>query len=252
MRPLRILVNADDLGMSAAVNDAVFAAIDAGICTATSLLATGPAADDALARARRAGLAVGVHLDLTGFTSLTRPPGVTGADGRFLGDVRALSGIDSDAAVAEWVAQVSRVRDAGVVVDHLDSHQHVHHLPALRRALSEVCARTGVRRVRGMGALRPTGAGTRLGALLQPVRAARFRDALRAEGLVTTDGFAPVSVFLDRPRQFAARGWETVELMAHPGNPHHARYAEETARLAAGALDRVGRPIVKVGWGEIG
>lgn len=248
MRPLRVIVNADDLGMSDAVNDAVLGALAAGTCTSASLLATGPAADDALRRCRAAGLAVGVHLDLTGFAPLTGGVGrLVGPDGRFRGDALA---IRDDAGVAEeWIAQVARVRDAGVAVDHLDSHQHVHHLPVLGRALRAVCAATGVRRVRGMGALRAAGAGTRAGAWLQPLRAARFRAGLRRDGLLTTDGFASVDVFLARATR--PRGWETVELMAHPGNPHAARYAEELAALAGGALDRLPFPVERVGWAAI-
>ncbi len=248
---LRVVINADDLGMSPAVNDAVFAALDAGWCTSASLLATGPAAEDALRRARLGGHAVGVHLDLTGFRPLTgRPARLLGAD--FRRDARAIGPDHADDVLAEWTAQVERVRDAGVTVDHLDSHQHVHHLPALRGTLRRLCDRVGITRVRGMGALRARGAGTRIGALLQPLRAARFRAGLRADGLVTTDGFASVAVFLARVRSGWRPGWGSVELMAHPGNPHHAVYADELAALAAGALDTLPFPVRRVRWSNLG
>jgi len=250
--PLRVVVNADDLGMSLVVNDAIFAALAAGTCTSASLLATGPAADDALRRARAAGLAVGVHLDLSGFRSLTGGPGRLVRDGAFRGDPRAVTPEDAAEALTEWRAQVARVRDAGVVVDHLDGHHHVHQLPALAGALRVLCAETGIRRVRGMGALRAPNVGTRVGAALQQLRAARFRAALRRDGLVTTDGFAPVGVFLARAADPRWRPtWETLELMAHPGNPHHAHYQAELEALGAGALAGLPFPVTPVGWSAV-
>lgn len=245
-----MVVSADDLGMSAGADEAIFAALSDEVCTAASLLATGPTAEAALRRCREAGLAVGVHLALTELAPATRSVDrLVGPDGRFRPDVTAIT--DDAGVAAEWTAQVARVRDAGVAVDHLDSHQHVHHLPVLARALREVCAATGIRRVRGMGALRVPGVGTRAGALVQPLRAARFRAGLRRDGLVTTDGFASVEAFLARAGGGRRLGWRTVELMAHPGNPHHARYAEELAALRSGALDRLPFPVTRVGWAAI-
>ncbi|MFN7144686.1 MAG: carbohydrate deacetylase [Myxococcota bacterium] len=255
MAPLRVVVNADDLGLSRTVNDAVFAAVDAGLCTAASLLAVGPAVEDALRRARGRDMPVGVHLALTemapltgGLRHLLAPDGTFGP--RAFMDVGEA---DADAVLAEWAAQVDRVRQAGLVVDHLDSHQHVHHRPALRRVLAELCARVGVLRVRGMGAFRVAGAGTRVGRALQPLRAATFRRRLRADGLVTTDGFASVTAFLARARGPLGpmRGWRTIELMAHPGNSAHAVYAEEIDALARGDLERLPFEVRRIGWAEV-
>lgn len=227
-----LLVNADDLGMSDAVNDAVLDTIERGWCTGTSLLATGPAFADA---ARRVRIPVGVHLDLTEFEPITaRMRRITG--GRFAPGHRLLG--DHDAILEEWEAQVARVRDAGLEVDHLDSHQHVHHgLVGVIRRLAE---RTGVRRVRGMASWRLT----RWEGRVRPsVRGAAFRARLRALGLRTPDHFASVELWLTRAR--TARG--VVELMVHPGNPAHARYADELRALAEGALGDTPR----VGWSAV-
>ena len=136
---MRLLVNADDLGLSEPVNDAILDALARGWCTGTSLLATGPAFADAV---KRVGAPVGVHLDLTEFEPLTPAMRrVTG--GRFTPEHRHLR--DAAVVLEEWEAQVARVRAAGLTVDHLDAHQHVHHGQlAVLRAL---CERTGVRQI---------------------------------------------------------------------------------------------------------
>src|SRR5260221_13570355 len=60
--PIRLIVNADDFGMSESVNAAVLEAYDRGILTSCSLMAGEPAAADAGRAARaRPGLAVGLH-----------------------------------------------------------------------------------------------------------------------------------------------------------------------------------------------
>ncbi len=65
-RPLkRVVVTADDFGLAREVNEAVEAAHTGGILTAASLMVAGPAAADAVARARRLPrLRVGLHLVL--------------------------------------------------------------------------------------------------------------------------------------------------------------------------------------------
>ena len=48
----------------------------------------------------------------------------------------------------EIASQIELVREAGVEVSHVDSHRHVHKLPAVREALERVLPRFGIRRVR--------------------------------------------------------------------------------------------------------
>src|SRR5947208_16446745 len=60
---IRLIVNADDYGLSESVNAAVLEAHDRGILTSCSLMVAEPAAEAAVRAAReRPGLAVGLHL----------------------------------------------------------------------------------------------------------------------------------------------------------------------------------------------
>ena len=66
MPPRRVIVTADDFGLSPEVNEAVERAHREGVLTAASLMVGERAAPDAVAVARRnPGLAVGLHLTLT-------------------------------------------------------------------------------------------------------------------------------------------------------------------------------------------
>lgn len=154
----RLIVNADDFGIDEAVNRGIVEAFDRGIVTSASLMATGEAFDHAVALAReRPRLAVGVHLVLTehrpvhGGAATAR---LVEADGRFSPHVGAFAqrlalGRASLAAVrAELDAQIRRVCDAGIVVSHLDGHQHVHALPGVARVVTELAAEHRIGAVR--------------------------------------------------------------------------------------------------------
>ncbi len=136
---IRLIVNADDFGISARINEGIMAAHQTGMVTSTSLMAVGRAFEQAVELCRSIPtLDVGVHLTLVAEQPLL--PGtssVTGDDGRFAasaGDFlrRWLTGsIRIEEVQAEWSAQIERVLDHGIRVTHLDSHQHIHILPGL-------------------------------------------------------------------------------------------------------------------------
>lgn len=238
---MRVLVHADDLGLSPAVNDAIARACREGWVQSVSVLALAPAAE-AGAKALPAGTDLGVHLDLTAFPSLTR------ADA--LDEVRSLAREGGAALLAaldrlpnrapgvleaEWEAQVETAR-AWASPSHLDSHQHVHWRPSLWAPLQRVLRRTGIAAVRGVAPWRPGASLPRRAA--QRARAAHFQTAFRA--FVTTDGPVNPATFrwlLERP----GVGPGVVELMVHPGNDAHAGFLEEAQWLAAAWPDQARR-----------
>src|SRR5271169_4294776 len=68
---IQIIVNADDLGMSAEVNEAIFRAMENGVITSATMLSNGSAVVPAARRLRRfPNCSFGVHLNLTEFQPL--------------------------------------------------------------------------------------------------------------------------------------------------------------------------------------
>ncbi|HUQ51871.1 MAG TPA: ChbG/HpnK family deacetylase [Gammaproteobacteria bacterium] len=154
----RLIVNADDFGIAEAVNRGIAAAFDRGIVTSTSIMATGPAFEHAVELARsRPGLAVGIHLVLTEHRPLigaAAAASLVEPDGRFPQHVapllrKQLRGRIRLAEVRlELEAQLERVRKAGVVLSHIDGHQHVHVLPGIAGVVAELADRHGLAAVR--------------------------------------------------------------------------------------------------------
>jgi hopanoid biosynthesis associated protein HpnK len=153
---LKLIVNADDFGVSEAVNRGIAEAHDRGIVTSASLMATGPAFEHAVELARsRPRLAVGVHLVLTEHRPLSGAvPSLVRADGAFEPHLaqllrRRLQGrISLPEVRRELDAQIRRVRAAGISVGHLDGHQHAHVLPGVARIVAELAAEYGIAAVR--------------------------------------------------------------------------------------------------------
>jgi len=125
----KLVVNADDFGFTRDVNAGIIAAHRNGILTATTLMATGQAFDDAVRLAREAPtLDVGCHLVLVG--SPPFPPTVTA-----LIAALARRGVRP---YDELRAQVLKIVDAGVAPTHLDTHKHTHLLPPVLEAVARL------------------------------------------------------------------------------------------------------------------
>ena len=154
----RLVVTADDFGLSLEVNEAVEQAHREGILTAASLMVSAPAAADAVARARRMPrLRVGLHLVLVeAWPTLPASmlPDLTGADGLMRRDMGrlgldlALKGSARRQLAAEITAQFAAFRATGLPMDHVNAHKHFHVHPLI------VGAVLGIGRDFGMRALR--------------------------------------------------------------------------------------------------
>ena len=165
----RLIVTADDFGLTLAVNEAVERAARDGVLTAASLMVGAPAAADAVERARRLpGLRVGLHLVLVHGQPLL-PPGrlsaLVGADGRFLEDLlraglRCFFRPGARGQIeAELRAQFQAFADTGLALDHVNAHCHFHLHPTVLGLILKVGRDYGMRAMRlpaeplGMGSL---------------------------------------------------------------------------------------------------
>lgn len=158
-----LIVNADDLGMHASYDEAIFAAHEQGIVTSASLAATGGSFAAAAERARRTwSLGIGVHLVLHDERPVSDPrqvPSLVGADGRFrpLHEQlrRLLLGrLAKEEIALEWNAQIAKVRAEGVQPDHIDGHCHLHALPTIGPLAHRLARDHGIRCARASEATR--------------------------------------------------------------------------------------------------
>jgi chitin disaccharide deacetylase len=154
----RLVVTADDFGLSREVNEAVEQAHRDGILTAASLMVSAPAAADAVARAKRMpSLRVGLHLVLVeAWPTLPAAdlPDLTGPDGLLRADMGGL-GLDIARKAAaraqlatEIAAQFEAHRATGLALDHVNAHKHFHVHPLIAGAVLRIGRDYGMRALR--------------------------------------------------------------------------------------------------------
>lgn len=154
----RVIINGDDFGLCAGVNEGIIQAYRRGILSSTSLMTNTPGFDAAVLLAREnPGLGIGVHLNIVrGVPLLAKNmvPSLLRKDGYFLGRVFPLfSGIlrgkiKLEEIEWEWRAQIEKALAAGIAPTHLDSEKHVHAFPPLFRLALKLAAEYGIFRVR--------------------------------------------------------------------------------------------------------
>src|SRR5215468_7105876 len=155
----RLIVNADDFGLTSGVNCGILQAHRSGIVTSATLMACGRKFEEAAALASQVpNLSVGCHVVLVDGTPTMNPSEVVSlvANGslgfrqslmRFAG--RAASGrLDPHQIEAEITAQIRKLQSVGIPVSHLDSHKHTHMFPAVFKPLLRAASGCGVRAVR--------------------------------------------------------------------------------------------------------
>jgi hopanoid biosynthesis associated protein HpnK len=228
----RLIINADDFGLSSAVNVAVERAYHEGVLRSASLMTGEAAAGEAVDIARRnLGLSVGLHVTLTdGFPVLdpSKIPDLIQSSGRFHDDETKLNGLlITSRSVrhqvrAEVVAQFAAIRAAGLVCDHVNAHRNFHLHPIIAAIIIKVARREGVRAIRVPW--QPTLGGinwhSRSSAPISVVRCARvafLRRLVRQHGMVASDRSIDITgrgAYLERLLRILPFG--TTEFYSHP------------------------------------
>lgn len=127
---MRVLVNADDFGLTKGVTDGIIQAHTHGIVNTTTLMMNGLAVDYAVQQAKKhPSLRVGIHLVLTwGKPISNHVPDLVDAEGNFKFTKRytELDTPNLEQVDKEWRAQMDAFKASGLPLHHIDSHHHIH------------------------------------------------------------------------------------------------------------------------------
>jgi predicted glycoside hydrolase/deacetylase ChbG (UPF0249 family) len=126
----RLIVNADDFGLTPGVSRGILEAGRRGIVTGTTLLVNRDIPSAQIEELQASGMGVGVHLNLTLGAPVSNPRRVASlvdAEGRFIRDAReAAARACTDEARIELGNQIDVFRKImGRFPTHLDTHHHV-------------------------------------------------------------------------------------------------------------------------------
>jgi chitin disaccharide deacetylase len=155
----RLIVNADDFGLTAGVNRAVVELHRAGLLTSATLMARAAATDEAIALGlANPTLGVGCHVVLVDGEPVlpvrevpTLVDAKTGQFYRTLGTFlpRLFTGRIRAAEIeAEAAAQIALLKNRGLRLTHVDTHKHTHMFPAVLRPVLRAAKAAGIGMVR--------------------------------------------------------------------------------------------------------
>src|SRR5579859_2991080 len=220
---MKIIVNADDLGISEPVNEAIFQGMQRKVITSATMLANGPSLKPAARELHRfPHCSFGVHLNLTEFEPVCpescrdlKP--ILNPDKCFNGnsirEVRITLPM-LRAIFREWCFQIDCLIQHGVEPSHLDAHHHVHTIPQMLPVLRALRQRYKIDKIRISRNLyddseRPA----------QSLLAKKwsYNVALRSVGFRTTRMFGDIVTFI-QTHATNAPGVASAELMTHPGS----------------------------------
>jgi chitin disaccharide deacetylase len=259
---IRLIVNADDFGLTEGVNRAVVELHRAGALTSATLMARAGATDEALSLAQsEPTLGVGCHVVLVdgepALDAKTLPTLAEVQTGRLRPTLGAflkalLSGrIRAEEIEAEAAAQIAQLQARGIRLTHIDTHKHTHMFPAVLRPVLRAARAAGIRAVRNpfepswslnatAGAPWVRRTEVRLLRTLEP----KFRRIVAEEGFTTTDGALGVlatgtldaATVTSLLRAAPSDGY--FELVAHPGYNDAALNRARTRLLASREVER--------------
>ena len=235
MKAVDAIINADDLGISLEVNEAIFALMDEGLVTSATVIANAPHVEEACEHiGRHSQCSFGVHLNLTEFRPITGPrklESLLDDRGAFVKErIRqvSLGSRVADGIYEELCAQIERLQSLGVEIGHIDSHHHVHTIPAVFRILKKVRKRFQIGKVRltrniyGLHEDTP-----RFLRGKKSIYNFLLRHYLPA---TTTQGFTDFKTFHECATANRIKH-RTIELMVHPGYSNDEYYKNEIQLL---------------------
>lgn len=154
----RLIVNADDFGLTSGVNRAIIEGHTRGAITSATLMANMPAFDAAVRLAKEhPSLGVGLHINITQgrpVAETSRVASLLNDTGEFWGTSgailkRMLAGkLKIEEVVIELRAQIEKVLNVGLRLTHVDSHKHTHALPQICEAIVSTIKEYGINAVR--------------------------------------------------------------------------------------------------------
>lgn len=150
----RVIINADDFGITKGVNKAIFELVDAGILTSTSVMSNMPDYKDIVNLKGKIG--IGVHFNFTVGTPITesnRIPTLVDEKGNFFDLSQLLrkvkqGNVSRQEVEIELDAQVKRLIDIEIQPDHMSSHESLLKYPFFSGMIKKLAKKYGIMAVR--------------------------------------------------------------------------------------------------------
>lgn len=226
----RLIINADDFGMTAGVNSGIVKGLKEGVLTSTTLMPNMPGTEDAFEYCRMdPELPVGLHFNITSGCPVSRAeevPTLVNERENFHAIrtlIPLLNGglVDAVDVIREFDAQMNLMLQHGIRPTHVDSHKHLHLFPDILKLLLDRMKHFGIKTMR-YSEKSPREIYGSMGLDVQGLQANPAVSVIREDGFQVPDGL----LGLDLVGQLNEKTLKNIlamlpegtwELMCHPG-----------------------------------
>ena len=143
---MRLIVNADDFGISKAINLGIIEAYNEGIVKSTTLMCNMEAVDHAIELANEnPGIGVGIHFVLTTGKPLAQGvESLVDEEGNFLKSEGIEEKAKKDDIRKELECQFNKFLSYGIRPTHIDTHHHVHRIKKVFEVVKEIAIKNNL------------------------------------------------------------------------------------------------------------
>ncbi len=153
----KLIINADDFGLSRGINRGIIELFKKGALTSTSLLVNMPGFDDAVSLIKEnQSLGAGIHINVIRGkpVSPVKKVGSLCESGFFRGSIFSLLGLPYthkkglDEFGRECRAQIEKAVSSGIHITHVDSEKHIHIIKPFFKILLKIAQEYGISKIR--------------------------------------------------------------------------------------------------------
>ncbi len=237
----KVIINADDFGLSNSINKGIIESALKGVVTSTSLMVNMQGFEDAINIIKQSPfLDVGIHINLIRGNSIAPLYKMKSLMRKefFLGSVFSFfiklyqKKINLNEVELECRAQIEKALRAGVNITHIDSDKHIHMLQPLLGIFIKIAKEYNITKIRFLNELpyvfhKTFNAGyifnkNFYGILYHHIYASKNKSVLTTNGIKTTDffyGMCETGNMVWTRYEFILRNLKngSTEIMCHPG-----------------------------------
>ena len=141
---MKLIINADDFGLSKSISDGIILGIREGYITSTSIMANMTWAEYAIQKALEYNIVcIGLHINLTVGKPILKNDNLINNNGYFYYNKEQIENpkLTYQDAYNEIMAQVNAISnysDGKLKIDHLDTHHHLMDNPNIKQAIVDI------------------------------------------------------------------------------------------------------------------
>ena len=147
---MKLIINADDFGLSKSITDGIIEGIRRGYITSTTLMVNMPYAEYAIKEALKHNIkCIGLHINLTVGKPVIDNPKLTDDNGVFLYNNKQvenknLTYLDAYNEIMAQVQLVEKLSGGKLKLDHLDCHHSLYLNKDIKKAINDVALKLNI------------------------------------------------------------------------------------------------------------